>query len=69
MPQLSCRKCPYFDKKKEELRRGSSISLIVGFCRLRERLITDETITGELCKDRAIVLVEDKSSEENTPAL
>jgi len=63
--QLPCRKCPYFEKRKEELRRGSGISLVVGFCRLRQRSITDETINKETCKDRAIVSREKTGSVES----
>jgi len=58
MPQHACKKCPYFLKKKEELRRSSGITLVVGFCKLRDRHITDETIHKEMCKDRATLLIE-----------
>ena len=61
--QMPCKKCPYYEKKKEELSGGSNVSLIVGFCRLRERFITDTTLNKELCKDRATVLIETKNKE------
>jgi len=67
MPQYACRKCPYFEKKKEELQKGANISLIVGFCKLRERFITDETINKETCKDRATVVVESQTKDSDEP--
>lgn len=49
---MNCRKCPYFDKKKNTLHKGS---VIVGYCRLRQKFVSDETITKEHCKDRAVL--------------
>ena len=61
MTQYPCKKCPYFDKKREEFRRAGALKLIVGFCRLRDRHITDETINRETCKDRATVVIEESN--------
>lgn len=49
-----CRKCPYFLKedKKNQLRAGR---VIVGFCKLREKHISDVTLTNSTCKDRAVL--------------
>ena len=48
-----CKKCPYFVKEQSnQLRAGR---LIVGFCKLRERHISDVTVTNSTCKDRAIL--------------
>lgn len=51
---LECRKCTYFEKKKneEKFHRGK---IILGFCKLRQKHISDETINKEFCKDRAVV--------------
>lgn len=51
MPQ--CRKCPYFAREeKNQLRAGR---VIVGFCRLRQKHISDVSMNQALCKDRAVV--------------
>ena len=49
-----CRKCTYFQKKKNEEKfyRGK---IILGFCRLRGKHVSDETIGKEFCKDRAVI--------------
>ena len=39
--------------------------LIVGFCRLRQKYISDETIGAELCKDKAVIEVDKKATEKN----
>ena len=49
---MECRKCPYFEKKRDAMHMGR---LILGFCRLREKHISDETMGRELCKDRAVI--------------
>ncbi len=58
---MECRKCPYFEKKRKNKLLGGKV--IMGFCKLRERHISDETITAEFCKDRAILTL----SENDTP--
>jgi hypothetical protein len=62
MTQFVCKKCPYFMKDKREFRRAGALKLILGFCRLRERHISDETINKETCKDRAVLLLENSSN-------
>ena len=49
-----CKKCPYFRKedKNNQLRGGR---LIVGFCNLRGKHISDVTLTNPTCKDRAVL--------------
>ena len=49
-----CKKCPYFRKqdKNDQMKGGR---LIVGFCKLREKHISDVTITSSTCKDRATI--------------
>ncbi len=64
---MECRKCPYFNKIKNMMHGNS---LIVGFCKLRQRHISDETAGAELCKDKAVIEIEEtkkvseKKSEE-----
>lgn len=58
MSHPTCKKCPYFEKDKKEFTRAGALKIVVGFCRLRERHITDETINSELCKDRATLVIE-----------
>jgi len=48
-----CRKCSYFKKKRPSVFKNGN--LIVGFCALRQKEITDESIRKPLCKDRAIL--------------
>ena len=63
---MECRKCPYFQKIKNMMH---GTSLIVGFCKLRQRHISDETVGAQVCKDRAIIEIDEKikkiSSREN----
>ncbi len=50
---VPCKKCPYFDpKNKDAVSKGS---IIKGFCKLRQKFISDETINKEFCKDRAVI--------------
>jgi hypothetical protein len=51
---MECRKCTYFDKNKDadKYRKGK---IILGFCRLRQKHISDETITKQFCKDKAVI--------------
>lgn len=58
MPQ--CRKCPYFQKEQNKYQVGK---VILGFCRLRQKHISDQTITAELCKDRAVIDVTKQPKE------
>jgi len=64
MPQYACKKCPYFEKRKGEIKKGMNISLILGFCKLRERFITDTSINKEHCKDRAILYPKNEEAKE-----
>lgn len=51
MPE--CRKCPYFLKEgKSQLRAGR---VIVGFCKLRQKHISDMSANQGQCKDRAVI--------------
>ena len=49
-----CRKCPYFRKedKNSQLKGGR---VIVGFCNLRQKHISDVTLNNSTCKDRAVI--------------
>jgi hypothetical protein len=47
-----CKKCPYFQKAENKLQHGV---VILGFCRLRKKSVSDRSIGGEQCKDRAVV--------------
>ncbi len=60
---MECRKCTYFEKMKAN--RMSGGNLIVGFCKLREKHISDETVGLEYCKDRAVIDISDKGSSQN----
>ncbi len=51
---FSCKKCPYFMKEENKYQKGK---IILGFCKLRQKHISDQTIDKPLCKDRAIVTV------------
>ena len=68
MTNLACRKCPYFDKKqkKDSLVQGS---VIVGFCRLRQMHISDVTITGIHCKDRAVISIPHSQNDSQKVSL
>ncbi len=50
-----CRQCPYFDKEKDKLQKGH---IVLGFCRLRRKHVTDTTIGKPQCKDRAVIVLE-----------
>jgi hypothetical protein len=50
---IHCKKCPFFVKKTED--RAAKGAMIMGFCKMREKFVTDESINNELCKDRAVV--------------
>ena len=51
MPE--CRKCPYFVKeRKNQLRAGR---VIVGFCKLRQKHVSDASVNQPLCKDKAVI--------------
>ena len=47
-----CKKCPYYNKQKQELKGGS---IVVGFCRLRQKHVTDVSVNNMFCKDRAVL--------------
>jgi hypothetical protein len=47
-----CKKCPYYGKVNQEIKKGS---LVIGFCRLRQKHITDVSVTNVMCKDRAVL--------------
>ena len=49
---FQCKKCPYYGKVDQEMKKGS---LVIGFCRLRQKHITDVSVTNVLCKDRAVL--------------
>jgi hypothetical protein len=49
---MDCRKCPYFLKEKSRYHDGR---IIIGYCKLRGRHITDDAISKEFCKDRAVL--------------
>lgn len=50
--KMNCKKCPYFEKKSKEIRSGS---VVLGFCKLRQKFISDMTINKEFCKDKAVL--------------
>ena len=58
---VECRRCPYFGKMKEKLQKGH---VIIGFCQLRQRYIADSTINKQLCKDRALIILEKLGESE-----
>ncbi len=66
--QLNCKKCPYFDKEKDKLRHGH---IVLGKCRLRQKLITDTTINRPQCKERAVMAIPDEeaSDQQDAPTL
>jgi len=49
---MECKKCTYFESKKNVIHSGA---VIVGYCKLRQKHISDTTIGKELCKDKAVV--------------
>ncbi len=51
-----CKKCPYF-KKQDKSNQLTGGRLIVGFCNLRQRHMSDVTVTNTTCKDRAILSI------------
>jgi len=59
---MQCRKCTYYDKKKNLMAGGT---VVVGFCRLRGKHISDTTIGKEYCKDRAVVDVDPKKLKKS----
>ena len=51
--KVACRKCPYFEKRKNgDMKSGS---MIIGLCRLRMKLVSDRSINEIYCKDRAVI--------------
>lgn len=48
----ACKKCPYFVKEENKYQKGK---VILGFCKLRQKHISDQTIDKPVCKDRAVV--------------
>jgi len=48
---IQCRKCPYFDKGAGDYVNGF---VVLGFCRLRDKHVSDTTIGKPQCKDRAV---------------
>ncbi|MBN2331064.1 MAG: hypothetical protein JXC85_04555 [Candidatus Aenigmarchaeota archaeon] len=63
-----CRKCPYFTREKDKLRNGH---IVLGFCRLRQKHITDTTINRPQCKERAVMTIpdEESSGKQKEPSL
>ncbi|MFH1978482.1 MAG: hypothetical protein ABIJ92_04095 [Candidatus Aenigmatarchaeota archaeon] len=51
---VQCKKCPFFDRKRE-YQTAAMGSIVMGFCKLREKFVTDQSINNELCKDKAVV--------------
>ncbi len=56
---MDCKRCTYFKKIKNLMKGGS---VVVGFCELRQKHISDETIILELCKDRAVLTANEKEA-------
>lgn len=52
---MDCKKCAYFESKKEVTNTGK---VVVGFCKLRSKHMTDMTIRKDFCKDRATIDVQ-----------
>lgn len=50
MPE--CKKCYYFDNKQNQIYKNL---VVVGFCNLREKFITDRSINNEKCSEKAII--------------
>jgi len=59
---VQCRRCGYFVKKISEI--SSQSGIIVGFCKLREKYITDRSIGNYLCKDKAVIDINVKDVEK-----
>jgi hypothetical protein len=59
---MECRKCTYFTKKKNLMAGGT---VVVGFCKLRQKHISDTTVGKELCKDRAVIDVDPAKLKKN----
>lgn len=57
---MDCKSCTYFRKNKNLSKSGV---VVVGFCTLRQKHISEETITLEQCKDRAILTVDEKEKD------
>lgn len=55
---MDCKICPYFDKKKT----APGSSGIVGTCKLRQKTVTEKSMTEAFCKDRATGEVRDAST-------
>jgi hypothetical protein len=52
---MHCKKCPYFMKEKENKYQGGMV--ILGFCKLREKHVSDTSANQQFCKDRAVFQV------------
>ena len=52
---MECRKCPYFVKERNNKYQKGMV--IVGFCRLRQKHISDVTAGERFCKDRAVIML------------
>ena len=59
---MDCRKCTYFEKKKNLMNGGT---VIVGYCKLRKKHISDSSITNQLCKDKAVVEVDESKLKKH----
>jgi hypothetical protein len=57
---MECRKCTYFDRMKASRMHAGQV--ILGFCRLRQKHVSDSSIGLEYCKDKAVVDISEKSS-------
>jgi hypothetical protein len=49
---MECKKCPYYESRKEITNTGK---VVIGFCKLRSKHMSDATIRNNLCKDRATI--------------
>jgi len=58
---MDCKSCTYFKKNKDLSKSGV---VVVGFCDLRQKHISEETITLEQCKDRAILIMSERGKEQ-----
>ncbi|MFH1364581.1 MAG: hypothetical protein ABIH52_02900 [Candidatus Aenigmatarchaeota archaeon] len=58
---VRCKKCGYYDKKVTDV--SSQSGIIVGFCRLRGKFITDQSINNDQCKDKAVIDINPKDFE------
>lgn len=57
---MDCKKCPYFMKNTERIYGSGAI--LIGFCKLRQKSISDETVKKEFCKDRAVISPKSKDA-------